>query len=618
MKRTVLVITSELPPLPGAPVAGGGLRVRGLVEALRGAGHRVLISLPAALAEKHPDLPEEYRPYLHEPETLSRIVYEAMPQVVLVEQWGLASYLDPGLPMPLAIDLHGPLTLENAFKTGSNYLSDALTKIETLGRADLLLCPGRVQKAYFLAWFLMAGASPQCPPLALVPLGMPPALPARQPGERVRVVFGGLTWPWIDPFPGLRAAAETLAERGGELALFVGPPPVVADHPLYGGNRGQGKDYAAELAGLASVAWPGLKPHGELLENYATATAAFDLYAPNAERELAITTRTLEYLWCGLPVIYGDYGELAGPIREAGAGWVLDPQDVAGVRAAVASLFDDPEETARKGQAAQKLVRERYTWDRVAGPLLAFVDNPVKRSPAPALIAGFRDYYRSESDRKIREGKEKIGELHEEMRRQAEAWETRRRERETWFENELRKKETLLESWRDKAESLQSEVAAKLADQEKLAAEQTALLAQAETRFAALENAAEERRLHGLDLERENDRLRERLAQTESDLAERTAAGEAARGEAERQARHLGELSVEINRLRFENEKLTRELADARAIPFAKFRGKWARRAEVVLVKLPKLVWLFSVNLLTNGKQRLRSGRADGEPMDRT
>jgi len=600
MKRKVLVITSELLPLPGKPVAGGGLRVKGLVEALKGGGHEVIVSMPASVAQANQNLPDEYKRYSHEPERLTNLVLEIMPQVVLVEQWGLASYLDPDLPIPLVIDLHGPLSLENSFKIGSGFLSDALTKIETLGKADLLLCPGRIQKAYFLSWFLMAGASPICPPIVLIPLGMPPDMPKKKTPEKVTMVFGGIAWPWIDPFPGLRIAAEILAKRGGELNIYSGPPPVISDHPLYSINRNIGRQYEKDLLDISSVNMRGRIPHAELIDKYLSATAAFDLYKPNPERELAVTTRTLEYLWCGLPVIYGHYGELSFHIREYGCGFVLDPDDEAGIAAAVSKLFDDPHTILSMCTAAQKLVADRFTWTQGAGPLLAFVQEPSKRAKEPSLISGFRDYYRKESDSKIREGKEKIGELHEEMRKKAEKFEQERKTREIWFAQEFRKKERLIETWRDKAEKIQKEISDKIGDLERQAAEQTELLSRAEQRFAALEQTAEQRRLRIVDLEVQIARLQDRAMSAEREKRDLAFAADALRSELSKISRHAGDLSAEIHRLQFEHEVQQRTLDGFRNAPGAAFKARLQMRAKKLFIRLPKLAWLLIVNLFTN------------------
>ena len=121
-------------------------------------------------------------------------------------------------------------------------------------------------------------------------------------------------------------------------------------------------------------------PHDQLLRNYAGAGAALDLMACNLERELAFTTRTVEYLWCGLPVIYNDYAELATWIREYDAGWTLDPHDEAAIRRTVSGILDQPGRLETYGRNAQRLVREQLTWNRTIEPLDAFVRSASKRS----------------------------------------------------------------------------------------------------------------------------------------------------------------------------------------------------------------------------------------------
>jgi hypothetical protein len=113
-----------------------------------------------------------------------------------------------------------------------------------------------------------------------------------------------------------------------------------------------------------------------------------DVMQRNPERELAFTTRTVEYMWCGLPVIHHDYDELSDLIREYEAGWTVDPADRAALDRVVAEILAKPAEAARRGRNAQRLVRERLTWDRTAESLDYFVRHPrlrqnADRQPAP-------------------------------------------------------------------------------------------------------------------------------------------------------------------------------------------------------------------------------------------
>jgi hypothetical protein len=98
----------------------------------------------------------------------------------------------------------------------------------------------------------------------------------------------------------------------------------------------------------------------------------------NAERELAFTTRTVEYLWCGLPVIYNNYAELADYIRSYDAGWALDPQDQNALWHVFEEILSSPELLEERSSNAQRLVRDYLTWDRTIEPLDTFCRNPFK------------------------------------------------------------------------------------------------------------------------------------------------------------------------------------------------------------------------------------------------
>jgi len=104
--------------------------------------------------------------------------------------------------------------------------------------------------------------------------------------------------------------------------------------------------------------------HENLIAKYTTAHVAIDVMERNPERELAFTTRTVEYLWCGLPVIYNNYAEITDYIREYNAGWIVDPQDREAIATVLNEIFEHPEQVAERSQNAQRLVRERLTWDK--------------------------------------------------------------------------------------------------------------------------------------------------------------------------------------------------------------------------------------------------------------
>jgi hypothetical protein len=125
--------------------------------------------------------------------------------------------------------------------------------------------------------------------------------------------------------------------------------------------------------------------HDELLRAYARATVAMDVMGQNQERELAFTTRTVEYLWCGLPVIYNNYADLAPLIRDYDAGWTVNSESPDDIRAAVRAAIAHPEEVRKKSTNAARLVRERLTWEKAVLPLVEFCEAPWFR---PHSMAG--------------------------------------------------------------------------------------------------------------------------------------------------------------------------------------------------------------------------------------
>jgi hypothetical protein len=117
-----------------------------------------------------------------------------------------------------------------------------------------------------------------------------------------------------------------------------------------------------------------------MLAAYLSASVAFDLMAPNPERELAFTTRTVEYLWCGLPVIYNNYAELAEYISAYDAGWIVDACDSEAIRNVVEEVLDAPAAVAERGRNARRLIRERLNWTTAIAPLDQFCRDPRRRA----------------------------------------------------------------------------------------------------------------------------------------------------------------------------------------------------------------------------------------------
>jgi GT2 family glycosyltransferase len=388
MPRRVLVISPDILPYPGLPTVGSSLRAWGLGHGLRCKGHEVLFSMPlATLKNRQVELPPEVLRLAWEPGNIEKLIHEADPDMVLVSGWPIMPVIPTAaLEVPLVLDQHGPHLLERQFQGYGTETNNAREKMLAMHQADFFTCAGYKQLPYFRAWLLRAGWTEQesAELSAAIPISLDPELPEKVPGSELTFVYGGIFLPWQDPSMGLTVLGQALLDYGrGRLLLFSGRHPTLPIDP------GLFEPLVQKLKNNPHVAVPGIIPHNELIEHYIRAQVALDVMKRNPERELAFTTRTVEYLWCGLPVIYHDYAELSDYIRGYEAGWVVNPEDPAALRAVLDTVFTQPDEVARRSRNAQRLVRERLTWDKTIDALDAFVRRPQMRlHPAPPVTLG--------------------------------------------------------------------------------------------------------------------------------------------------------------------------------------------------------------------------------------
>jgi glycosyltransferase involved in cell wall biosynthesis len=368
------MLSGDILPFPGLPTSGAGLRFWGLAKGLEAKGHSVTLLMPQESVATFESLSEDLQEHTFTAETLGIKIKEISPDVIVLQHWPLAKML-PTTEIPLVIDLHGPLLLETFFQDRPNLGALEREKVEALSRADFLTCAGEAQRKYFYAWLLLAGFNLREDRLATIPVSLSPELPHHEARGQITFVFGGMFLPWQDPTLALDFLVSYLEERGeGVLKFFAGA------HPYVRIPEGKFPALMRRLSRSEQVITPGLIPHSQLIEEYASAHVAIDVMAHNPERELAFTTRTVEYLWCGLPVIYHDYGELSSSIKEYQAGWVVDPTDEAMIREALDEIFSSVDVVQRFSRNAQKLVRERLTWDVTIAPLDRFCRNPLRRA----------------------------------------------------------------------------------------------------------------------------------------------------------------------------------------------------------------------------------------------
>jgi glycosyltransferase involved in cell wall biosynthesis len=377
----VLVLANSVVPLPGLPTNGGGLRAWTLARGLEAAGHTVTLLFPRhSLDEQLVAIAPEARaaalPHTFAWAAINETIALAMPDVVVASSWILAGQIR-ACPVPLAVDLAGPLLLEFLAQDPTKGAALAHLKTAALAEADYVTCAGERQRPYFAPWLLLGGFTPtDCVErLGVVPISCDPRQePHAPPNAEPRFLFAGMTYAWQDPLRALRATLAAIERHGrGRLLIHA------AFHPVHSQGAAWFDELRALVADHPRVTLGGVLPYDELRAAYRETDLALDLYAHTLERELAFNTRTVDFLHAGLPPLYADYAELSPLIRDYNAGFVVPPDDDAAIAAALDAAFTDPAGLAARGRAAQRLARERLAWDRTIAPLAAFCAAPTRR-----------------------------------------------------------------------------------------------------------------------------------------------------------------------------------------------------------------------------------------------
>jgi glycosyltransferase involved in cell wall biosynthesis len=175
--------------------------------------------------------------------------------------------------------------------------------------------------------------------------------PARRDDGRTVLALGV-----IRPYKGLPDAAEAVLGIPGARLLVAGDPRIPLDDLRR--KAGDRAEWRLGYLGEAEIA-------AALSE---TTVAVFPYRA-----ELDQSGALLQVIGAGIPAVVYDVGGLGELVAQYGAGRVVAPGDVDGLRAAIAELLDDEVAlaTARAGAAA---ARDELTWERAAAAHLALYE----------------------------------------------------------------------------------------------------------------------------------------------------------------------------------------------------------------------------------------------------
>jgi hypothetical protein len=378
----VFVISNDVVPGLGMPVAAPGLRAFGLAEGLRAHGVRTKTLVSRGFVERQWTRFGRSVPHPTAPDTdivganaLARYLKAHAPAVAVMINSNQVEHLRPMEGVRYVLDFFAPKMLEELYHHGEGYPDRELRrlrerKIRAIELADAFICNGRKKLPYFLAWMLQADRDVRRLPLEVVNMCVPPSLAGKtRDGGDVRLAVAGYlqSWSTLGSWVG---TLESRLDRPG-----VGLDLLVPRH--WGGGAGRSHASMGDLDRISrhpSVTAHGTMNFSEFRRFLSGVDVTVDLFEHNLEREYAMVTRSVVSLACGVPVVHPPFTEVSAMISEYDAGWLVDPRDDEAVGAALDEAIGDPGAVRLKRENARALASEVLDPAEAVKPLLKILE----------------------------------------------------------------------------------------------------------------------------------------------------------------------------------------------------------------------------------------------------
>lgn len=360
----VFILSNDIVPSLGMPVAAPGLRAFGLAEGLRVNGAWVKTLVVKGFVERQWARFGRSVPHPTAPDTevmgawrLNRYLQTNAPATVIIINSNQVDNLKPIPGIRYIMDFFAPKMLEMLYHHSGEYPGAEIKalrqrKIRAIKLADAFIVNGAKKIPYFLAWMLQADRDVRKLPLEVVnmctPLAFSGEVLASKEGAVKFAVAGYLhSWSTLGAWVGV--LEPHLEKPGVSLDLMV---------PWHWSSREYQHSSRGDLDRLG--AHRSVKTHGPMafsgFQNFLSGVdVAIDLFEHNLEREYAMVTRSIIALACGVPVLHPPFTEVSPMIAEYDAGWLVDPEDTEALEAVISGIVADPEELVRKKRNARML-----------------------------------------------------------------------------------------------------------------------------------------------------------------------------------------------------------------------------------------------------------------------
>ena len=381
----VFIISNDIVPSLGMPVAAPGLRAFGLAEGLRANGAQVKTLVVKGFVDRQWMRFGKSVPHPMGPDTevvggwrLSRYLRTHAPATVVIINSNQVDNLGPIPGIKYVLDFFAPKMLEMLYHHSGEYPEKEITalrqrKIRAIKLADGFIVNGAKKIPYFLGWMLQADKDIRGLPFEVVNMCVPlefsgAARTGPDSGGPVRFAVAGYLHSWSTLGAWVKVMERHLDRSNVSLDLMVPWHWSVSEYE----HKSRGD--LDRLAGYRSVTTHAPMTFSNFQRFLSGIDVAIDLFQHNLEREYAMVTRSIVALACGVPVLHPPFTEVSPMIAEYDAGWLVDPEDTTALEAVIEGIIEDPEGLRRKKENARKLAAAVIEPEVAVKPLVRMME----------------------------------------------------------------------------------------------------------------------------------------------------------------------------------------------------------------------------------------------------
>jgi glycosyltransferase involved in cell wall biosynthesis len=410
MQPSVLIVSHDR---VGRRMSGQGIRYWEFARALS-CHFRVTLAVPDSTDITHPDFDIAVFS-LGQVNTLIPLVAAAdvsiMCGVLLGSMPDLAD-----VPTSLVIDMFAPYNFETieiqANKPLDERLASHIQILQYLNLpfrvADFVLCSGERQRDFFLG---VLEANGRINPyvyeqdktlrnlIDVVGYGLPSELPSRTrpvlkgvykniaAHDKVILWYGGI-WAWYDPLTLLRAMKRISEQRDDVKLVFLGvrhpAPDLVGEMEICAHAFQLSKELNLYERTVFFEEWV---PYEERANYLLEADLGISFHFDHLEGRFCYRTRTLDFIWAGLPFIATAGDTISQLVNDFDLGRTVGFGDDEGLAVAILDLLDTPDLRVKLRPGFERLARE-MTWEKVTEPLVRFCAEPRLAPDRAAGVVG--------------------------------------------------------------------------------------------------------------------------------------------------------------------------------------------------------------------------------------